>query len=47
VGPNVDQALSSGIGLVFGKFAPFHNGHEMLIREALEQSDKVIVSGCV
>jgi len=31
------------VGLVFGKFAPFHNGHEMVIREALNQCDRVIV----
>ncbi len=35
--------LSKGHSLVVGKFAPFHNGHEMLIREALNQSEMVTV----
>jgi metallo-beta-lactamase family protein len=31
------------VGLVFGKFVPFHNGHELLLRKALSESDKVIL----
>lgn len=31
------------VSLIVGKFAPFHKGHEMLIKEALKQSDKVIL----
>ena len=30
-------------GLIFGKFDPFHKGHEMLVIEALKQCDKVIM----
>jgi len=30
-------------GLVFGKFSPFHKGHEMLIRESLKQCDQLYV----
>ena len=33
------NSLQRKNGLVFGKFAPFHNGHEMLIREALKSCD--------
>lgn len=33
-------------GLVFGKFYPFHKGHEHLIRTAMEQSDHVTVVVC-
>ena len=30
-------------GLVVGKFAPLHRGHELVIRRALEASDEVVV----
>ena len=29
--------------LIFGKFAPFHNGHQMLITRALKENDFVYV----
>ncbi|HSI61697.1 MAG TPA: ATPase, partial [Candidatus Saccharimonadia bacterium] len=28
-------------GLVVGKFAPLHRGHEMVIRRAMEECDRV------
>lgn len=31
------------IGLVFGKFDPFHKGHEFLVRRALDHCDKIIM----
>ena len=31
------------IGLTLGKFAPFHKGHEFLIKSALYEVDKLIV----
>jgi HTH-type transcriptional repressor of NAD biosynthesis genes len=31
------------IGLVIGKFAPLHKGHQLLIETALEENDEVIV----
>lgn len=31
------------IGLIFGKFAPFHKGHEAFIRAALTQCDALYV----
>ena len=31
------------IGFTIGKFAPFHKGHEYLIKTALEEMDKLIV----
>src|SRR5919198_1540661 len=30
-------------GLVVGKFAPLHRGHELLIRQAIAQCDEVVV----
>lgn len=33
-------------GLVFGKYYPFHKGHEALIRFALQQCDQVFVVVC-
>lgn len=32
------------IGLVIGRFQPFHNGHKYLIQKALEEVDKVIIN---
>lgn len=32
------------IGLVIGRFQPFHKGHVYLIREALKIADKLIIS---
>lgn len=34
---------SKYIGLAFGKFAPFHKGHEFFLRQALRYVDKLIV----
>src|SRR5579862_5927631 len=31
------------IGLVIGRFQPFHNGHEFLIKSSLEFCDKIII----
>ncbi len=31
------------VGLTIGKFAPFHKGHEYLIKKALEQVDKLYI----
>lgn len=33
-------------GLVFGKFYPYHKGHEFLVRSAIEQSEHVTVIVC-
>ncbi len=35
---------SGKIGLVVGRFQPFHLGHLYLIREALKQADKIIIA---
>lgn len=35
--------MSKDIGLAFGKFAPFHKGHEFFLRQALTYVDKLIV----
>ncbi len=35
--------LMQTTGLTLGKFAPLHAGHELLIRTALEENDRVIV----
>ncbi len=32
-----------GIGLVIGRFQPFHNGHKFLIEEALKLCDQIII----
>ena len=31
------------VGLIIGRFQPFHNGHLYLLREALKISDKIII----
>ena len=31
------------VGLVIGRFQPFHNGHKYLIKKALENVEKVII----
>ena len=47
IGMQLDNLRASkkktGVGLVFGKFAPFHKGHEIVVREALRNSEKVIL----
>ncbi len=37
------KAKKVGVGLVVGKFSPFHDGHEGLLRAALDQAEKVIL----
>lgn len=31
------------LGLFIGRFQPFHKGHEMIVKKALEQCDKLII----
>src|ERR1035437_5400882 len=32
------------VGLVIGRFQPFHNGHKYLIKKALENVEKIIIN---
>ena len=40
----LDKTSDLKIGLVIGRFQPFHKGHLYLIKRALEQSDKIIIA---
>ena len=31
------------VGIVIGRFQPFHNGHQYLLKEALKIADKIII----
>lgn len=31
------------LGLFIGRFQPFHKGHEMIVKKALEQCDKLVI----
>ena len=37
------QNKEQKLGIVIGRFSPFHKGHEKLIKTALDQCDKLIV----
>lgn len=36
--------MKNKIGLVIGRFQPFHRGHLFLIKEALKQADELIIA---
>ncbi len=41
--PRAVTVKKEDAALIVGKFAPFHNGHESLIRQALNENEKVVV----
>lgn len=44
---NSDYSLTAPVGVIFGKFYPFHQGHHLLISRGLQQTtDKLIVFVC-